>query len=144
MLLRQPKRLLIVLGVLAATVVVPAQRNSTPGVIQIDGAGGTLPYAIYSAWLAEYARVRPDVRIDYLAIGSSAGIAQLTEQLTFFGATDAPLTQDEYQQAPGRILHLPTVLAAVALVYNVPGVTAELKLDPQVLASIFLGKVRNW
>ena len=103
-----------------------------------------MPYPIYSTWFAEYAKVRPDVRINYLAIGSSSGIAQLTEQLVFFGATDTPLTGEEFREAPGRILHVPTVLAAVVPVYNVPGLMGELKFDAQLLADIFLGKVRNW
>jgi phosphate transport system substrate-binding protein len=132
-----------VLGVILASAV-SASAQQGPALIRINGAGGTLPYPIYSTWFAEYAKVRPDVRIDYLSIGSSSGIAQLTEQLVFFGATDTPLTEEEFQEAPGRILHLPTVLAAVVPVYNVPGLTGELKFDAQLLADIFLGRVRNW
>jgi phosphate transport system substrate-binding protein len=134
-----------VLALIAASVVTAsAQQTPTGQIIQINGAGATFPYPVYSAWLAEYAKIRPDVRINYLAIGSSAGIAQLTEQLVFFGATDTPMTDDELQEAPGRILHFPLVLSAVVPIYNLPGLTGELKFDARLLADIFMGKVRNW
>lgn len=140
-----------VFGVLVASAVVTAtaqpsstQQGSTAQVVQINGAGATFPYPIYSTWFAEYAKVKPDVRINYLAIGSSAGIAQLTEQLVFFGATDTPMTDEELQEAPSRIVHFPMVLGAVVPIYNLPGLTGELKFDAKLLADIFLGKVRNW
>jgi phosphate transport system substrate-binding protein len=122
----------------------PARQASPAQPVQVNGAGATFPYPIYSTWLAAYAKVKPDVRINYLAIGSSAGIAQLTEQLVFFGATDTPMTDEELQEAPGRILHFPMVLGAVVPIYNLPGLTGELKFDAALLADIFLGKVRNW
>src|SRR5262245_35431022 len=144
MLIRQPKRLFAILAVFASTVIVSAQRGPSSDVIQINGAGATLPYPIYSAWFTEFAKIRPDVRINYLSVGSSAGIDQLTEQLVFFAGTDTPLTIDEYQEAPGRILHLPTMLAAVVPIYNVPGVQGELRFDGPLLSDIYLGRVRNW
>ena len=138
-------RRLRVLGVFMAAVVT-ASAHQAPGgqPIQINGAGATLPYPIYSAWFAEYAKVNPNVRIHYLSIGSGAGIGQLREQLVFFAATDTPMTVEEFQEAPGRILHLPTVLAGIVPIYNVPGVKGDLKFDGPLLSSIFLGKVRNW
>jgi phosphate transport system substrate-binding protein len=120
------------------------QQGSNAQPVHINGAGATFPYPIYSAWFAEYAKVRPDVRISYLAIGSSAGIAQLSEQLVFFGASDTPMTDEELQEAPARILHFPMVLGAVVPVYNLPGLKGELKFDARLLSDIFLGKVRNW
>lgn len=112
--------------------------------VQINGAGATFPYPIYSIWFAEYAKAKPDVQINYLSVGSGAGIQQLTEQIVFFGATDTPMNEDEFQEAPGRILHLPTVLGVIAPVFNVPGVKGELKFTGPVLAEIFLGRIRNW
>jgi phosphate transport system substrate-binding protein len=106
--------------------------------------GRDVPVPLYSAWFAEYAKTKPDVQINYLSIGSGAGIQQLSEQLVFFGATDTPMTEDEFQEAFGRILHLPTVLGAVAPIYNVPEIKGELRFDGTVLADIFLGKIRNW
>ena len=112
--------------------------------VQITGAGATFPYAIYSAWFAAYANLRPDVQINYLSVGSGAGIQQVSEQIVFFGATDTPMNEDEFQAAPSRIIHLPTVVGAVAAVYNLPGVPTGVKFDGQVLADIFLGRIRNW
>lgn len=110
---------------------------------QINGAGATFPYPIYSKWFAEYNKLHPSVRINYQSIGSGGGIRQLTNQTVFFGATDGPMTDQQLQAAPGRILHFPTALGGVVPVYNVSG-AAELKFTGQVLADIFLGKIRKW
>ena len=75
---------------------------------------------------------------------TGAGIRQLTAQTVFFGATDGPMTNDQLLAAPGKILHLPTVLGAVVPVYNIPNVSAELKFTGPVLADIFLGKITKW
>ena len=80
---------------------------------QINGAGATFPYPIYSKWFADYNKQRPDVKINYQSIGSGGGIRQLTNQTVFFGATDGPMTDEQLKAAPGPILHLPTVLGAV-------------------------------
>ena len=110
----------------------------------IIGAGATFPYPIYSAWFAEYAKLRPDVEITYQSIGSGGGIRQLTDQFVFFGATDAPMLEEELLAAPARIVHIPTVVGAVVPVYNLPGVTQPLKFNGALLAEIFLGRVTNW
>ena len=96
---------------------------------QINGAGATFPYPIYSKWFSEYNKIKPDVQINYQSIGSGGGIRQLTNQTVFFGATDAPMTPEQMQTAPGKILHLPTVLGAVVPIYNVPEAKAELKFS---------------
>ena len=95
--------------------------------VQINGAGATFPYPIYSKWFSEYNKLHPNVQINYQSIGSGGGIRQVTNQTVFFGATDGPMTNDQQLAAPGKILHFPTVLGAVVPVYNIPGVTAELK-----------------
>jgi len=110
----------------------------------INGAGATFPYPIYSKWFSEYNKVNPKVQINYQSIGSGGGIRQLTNQTVFFGATDGPMTPEQMQQAPGRVLHLPTVLGAVVPIYNLPGVKGELKFSGQILADIFLGKITKW
>jgi phosphate transport system substrate-binding protein len=111
---------------------------------QINGAGATFPNPIYSKWFSEYNKVKPQVQINYQPIGSGGGIRQLTNQTVFFGATDGPMTADQMQQAPGKVLHLPTVLGAVVPVYNLPGTQGELKFSGAVLADIFLGKITKW
>src|SRR6266571_9302409 len=78
--------------------------------MQINGAGATFPYPIYSKWFSEYNKLHPNVEINYQSIGSGAGIQQVTKQTVFFGATDGPMTNDQLLAAPGKILHFPTVL----------------------------------
>ena len=111
---------------------------------QINGAGATFPYPIYSKWFSEYNKLHPDVEINYQSIGSGGGIRQLSNQTVFFGATDGPMTPDQQQNAPGRILHLPTVLGAVVPIYNIPGVNTQLKFSGKLLADIIMGKVTKW
>jgi phosphate transport system substrate-binding protein len=112
--------------------------------VQINGAGATFPYPIYSKWFAEYQKLHPDVAINYQSIGSGGGVQQVTKQTVFFGASDMPMTNEQLQAAPGRILHFPTVLGAVVPIYNISNATAELKFNGALLADIFLGKVTKW
>ena len=112
--------------------------------VQINGAGATFPYPIYSKWFDEYGKLNPKIRINYQPIGSGGGIRQVTAQTVFFGATDGPMTEEQILAAPGKILHLPTVLGADVPIYNLPGVSAELRFTGAVLADIFLGKVTKW
>lgn len=118
--------------------------ESRGGSAQINGAGATFPYPIYSKWFAEYNAVRPDVRINYQSLGSGAGIRQLMSQTVFFGASDQPMKDEQLKAAPGRILHFPTVLGAVVPIYNLPGVQQELRFSGPLLADIVLGKVTRW
>src|ERR1700720_1034301 len=90
--------------------------------IQINGAGATFPYPIYSKWFSEYNKLHPNVEINYQSIGSGGGIRQITNQTVFFGATDGPMTNDQLLAAPSKILHFPTVLGAVLPIYNIPNV----------------------
>jgi phosphate transport system substrate-binding protein len=112
--------------------------------VQINGAGATFPYPIYSKWFDEYRKAHPDVAINYQSIGSGGGIRQMTNQTVFFGATDGPMTDEQLKSAPGTILHFPTVLGADVPVYNLPNLTAELKFSGPVLADIFLGAITKW
>ena len=129
---------------LAALVCTLALGAGVAAQVQINGAGATFPNPIYSKWFAEYNKLKPEVRINYQPIGSGGGIRQVTAQTVFFGATDGPMTQEQTLAAPGKILHLPTVLGADVPVYNLPGVSGEIKFSGAVLADIFLGKVTKW
>jgi phosphate transport system substrate-binding protein len=111
---------------------------------QINGAGATFPAPIYSKWFSEYGKLKAGVAINYQPIGSGGGIRQLTNQTVFFGATDGPMTTDQMQSAPGKILHLPTVLGAVVPIYELPGVKGDLKFTGPLIADIFMGKVAKW
>lgn len=118
--------------------------SSSGGKGQINGAGATFPYPIYSKWFAEYHKLHPDVEINYQSLGSGAGIRQLISRTVFFGASDQPMSDEQLKSAPGRVLHFPTVLGAVVPVYNIPNVREELKFTGPLLADIVLGKVRKW
>src|SRR5439155_6435715 len=124
----------------------PAEKPTgaaTPNV-QINGAGATFPYPIYSKWFDEFQKTHANVQINYQSIGSGGGIKQLIAQTVFFGATDGPMTDAQLKSAPAPILHLPTVLGAVVPAYNLPNLTADLKFTGPILADIYLGKVKKW
>ena len=128
----------------AVAVAAVAGATLTAQTVQINGAGATFPYPIYSKWFSEYNKINAKVQINYQSIGSGGGIRQVTERTVFFGATDGPMTPAQLAAAPGKILHFPTVLGAVVPVYNIPGVKQELKFTGQVLADITMGKIKKW
>ena len=109
----------------------------------MNGAGATFPYPIYSKWFDEYTKVDPSVRFNYQSIGSGGGIRQITERTVDFGASDGPMTDEQLQKAPAPLFHIPTVLGAVVVTYNLPG-APKLRFTPDLLADIFLGKITKW
>jgi phosphate transport system substrate-binding protein len=106
------------------------------------GAGATFPYPLYSKWFDVYHK-KTGIQINYQAIGSGGGIRQLLSRTVDFGGTDAFMSDQEMAKAPGKILHIPTTLGAVVVAYNLPG-SPTLRLTPQVLTGIFLGKITRW
>jgi phosphate transport system substrate-binding protein len=110
----------------------------------INGAGATFPYPLYSKWFSEYAKVDTSVKFNYQSIGSGGGIKQITAQTVDFGASDKFLSDDELKAAPGKLIHIPTVMGAVVVTYNLPGVPKGLKLNSEDVANIFLGKITMW
>jgi phosphate transport system substrate-binding protein len=133
------------LGILAITLAVAA---ATYGVVRasilINGAGATFPYPIYSKWFDEYTKVDSSARFNYQSIGSGGGIKALKDKTVDFGASDAPLSNEEAAQMPGPVLHFPTVMGAVVLAYNIEGVKQPIRLTGPVIADIFLGKIIKW
>src|SRR5262245_22052074 len=118
-----------------------------PGAAEVllTGAGATFPSPLYSKWFTQYQTVDNSVRFDYQAIGSGGGMKRLMEQTVAFGASDAPMTDEQMQAAKGgEILHFPTVIGAVVLIYNLPQGTSGLKLTPAIIAEIFSGKITHW
>ena len=111
---------------------------------QLNGAGATFPYPMYSKWFSEYNKLHPEVQINYQSIGSGGGIRQVLNGTVDFGASDGPMTDEQLKEAKMKILHIPTVLGADVPAYNVPGVSGEVKFTPESLAGIFLGKIQNW
>lgn len=112
--------------------------------VQINGAGATFPNPIYSKWFSEYNKKHPEVQINYQPIGSGGGIRQFSEKTVDFGATDSPMTDEQMTKAGAPVIHIPTVLGAVVVTYNLAGVEKGLKLTPDVMADIFLGKIKKW
>jgi phosphate transport system substrate-binding protein len=112
--------------------------------VDLTGAGATFPFPIYSKWFSDYAQ-STGVKINYQSIGSGGGIRQLSEQTVDFGASDGPMSDQELANAKGGpVLHFPTVMGAVVITYNVPGLNRALNLSGDVVADIFSGKVTKW
>lgn len=132
------QRIALLLTGLALSLPVMAQST------QLNGAGATFPYPMYSKWFSEYNKLHPNVQINYQSIGSGGGIRQVLNGTVDFGATDGPMTDEQLKEAKIKILHIPTVMGADVPAYNVPGVSGEIKFTPQVLAGIFLGKITSW
>lgn len=135
-MIRNVTRLLAILAVMGGQASLSAQT--------LTGAGATFPYPIYSKWFDAYAKAT-NVRVNYQSIGSGGGIRQFTQGTVDFGATDSPMSAEQIAEVKGNVLHLPTVLGAVVLTYNLPSLgTKRLQLDPATIADIFLGKITSW
>jgi phosphate transport system substrate-binding protein len=111
---------------------------------KLNGAGATFPYPIYSKWFSEYSAQHSGVQINYQSIGSGGGIRQITAGTVDFAASDVPMTDAQIAESKVKLVAIPAVLGAVVPIYNLPGVSAELKFSPDVLADIYLGKITNW
>jgi phosphate transport system substrate-binding protein len=109
----------------------------------MNGAGATFPYPIYSKWFDEYTKVEPGARFNYQSIGSGGGIRQISERTVDFGASDGPMTDEQLKKAPAELFHIPTVLGAVVVTYNLPG-NPKLRFTGEVLTDVFLGKIASW
>ena len=118
--------------------------TNTGGEVRLQGAGATFPNPLYQKWLSEYGKLNANVKIDYQSIGSGGGIKQIQARTVDFGASDAPMTDDDLKAAPGPIIHIPTVLGAVVLTYNLPAAVKPLRFSADVIADIFLGKITKW
>jgi phosphate transport system substrate-binding protein len=112
--------------------------------IKLQGAGATFPNPIYQKWFSEYNKITPNAKFDYQSIGSGGGIKQITAKTVDFGGSDAPMKDEDLKAAPGEILHIPTVLGADVVTYNLPGVQADLKFTPEAIAGVFLGTIKKW
>jgi phosphate transport system substrate-binding protein len=122
----------------------PTPRQDTP---VISGAGATFPAPIYQRWLEDFAKRDDGDRVHYDAVGSGEGVDRFIAGEVDFGATDFPMTDEELKKAEangGGILHVPTVLGAIVVAYNLPGVDRPLRFDARVVGDIFLGKVASW
>ena len=132
----------------AASVSTGAQATSAPaqsgGTVLLNGAGSTFDNPLFSKAFSEYSKANKNIQINYQAVGSGAGIQQLTQGTVDFGASDAPMTDQQIAAAGGDILHIPVTLGAVSVGYNLSGIADGLKLDGPTLANIFLGTITSW
>jgi phosphate transport system substrate-binding protein len=127
----------LIVGI-ALAIAAPAAAQS------LTGAGATFPNPIYTKWFDAYSK-KTGIQINYQSIGSGGGIRQFTEGTVDFGATDGPMNESQIQSLSGNVLHLPTVLGAVVVTYNLPSLgETKLKFDGNVLVEIFLGRVTKW
>ncbi len=117
---------------------------AAPKIVALNGAGATFPYPLYSKWMSAYNGLRPEIRINYQSIGSGGGIRQIMARTVDFGATDSPMTEDEQKKSPAKLVHIPTTLGSVVITYNLDGVSQPIQLASDVVADIFLGKIKRW
>ncbi len=114
------------------------------GRTKLQGAGASFPKPIYEKWMSEYGKLHQNIRIDYQSVGSGAGQKAIIAKTADFGASDDPMKDDDMKKADGEIVHIPTVLGAVVLTYNLKGVDKPLKLTPEVIAAIYMGEIKKW
>ena len=130
------RSLLLVGGLLASALPLAAQ--------SLTGAGATFPNPIYTKWFDAYNK-KTGIQINYQSIGSGGGIRQYTEGTVDFGATDGPMNESQIQAVSGNVLHVPAVLGAVVVTYNLPSLgDTKLKFDGNLLVDIFMGRITKW
>ena len=129
---------------LGAAAIAALVSTASAQAVDLTGAGATFPYPIYSKWFSDYAKAT-GVKINYQSIGSGGGIRQLSERTVDFGASDGPMSNEEMAKAKGGpILHIPTVLGADVITYNLPSVIRPLNLTGDIIANIYLGRIVKW
>jgi len=142
----------ILLGVLALPLVGCGAQNSNIPVgqekiepVTLTGAGSTFVYPLLNQQIEAYRKNNPSIVVNYQGNGSGTGIKQVSEQTIDFGATEVPMSDEQLKAAKGgTVLQIPLTLGAVAVTYNIPDAPKELKLEPEVLADIFLGTITDW
>jgi phosphate transport system substrate-binding protein len=128
----------LLLAAAALTLAAPAAAQT------LTGAGATFPNPIYTKWFDAYNK-KTGVQINYQSIGSGGGIRQFTEGTVDFGATDGPMNESQIAAVNANVLHIPTVLGAVVVTYNLPGLgETRLKFDGNALVDIFMGRLTKW
>lgn len=114
------------------------------GAVDLRGSGASFPRPVYEKWISEYGKENPKIRIDYQATGSGAGQRAILSNTVDFGASDDPMKDEDLKKAKTPLIHIPTVLGAVVMTYNIEGLEDPLKLTPEIIAGIYLGKIKKW
>jgi phosphate transport system substrate-binding protein len=141
----KPKGLTLLAAVVIALLAVAAA-GARSGADELTGAGATFPFPLISKWVPAYDQAT-GVHVNYSAIGSGGGIAAITNRTVDFGASDAPLTPDQFNAAVkdgAGVLQIPWGLSATAVMYNVPGAPPHIKLTGKIVADMYLGKIEKW
>jgi phosphate transport system substrate-binding protein len=128
----------------AAAPTTEAGRPTQNSVRILRAAGATFPAPLYQAWIESFRQHHPDIQITYNSIGSEAGIQELRDSKITIAASDVPLADARMAEMPSKVLQFATVIGAVVPIYHLPGVGRDLRFTPEVLAGIYLGKIRNW
>lgn len=110
----------------------------------LHGAGATFPAPLYRQWIASFQKSHPGTLIDYDETGSTAGIDRLLNRRADFAGSEVPLSDQQLKAASIRVVQIPTVIGAVAPIHNVQGEFRDLRFTPEILADIYLGKIRRW
>lgn len=122
----------------------PVGNGSTGGAINFQGSGSTFVKPLMEKWTSEFGKLNPNIKIDYQGTGSGAGIKAIQNQTAEFGASDAAMSDDELKGGKGEIVHIPVVLGAVVVTYNLASVKQPLRLTPELVSDIYLGKIKKW
>src|SRR5262245_30409654 len=134
----------IVLSFLCALSATSCGGSAASPAAQLHGAGASFPYPLYDRWFKDYVAAHPNVRVDYQSVGSGAGVTQFTNKTVDFGASDAAMTDDEIAKVDRGVQLIPMTAGSVVLGYNLPDVSAPLKLSRKSYTGIFLGKITKW
>jgi phosphate transport system substrate-binding protein len=124
-----------------ATIALTACKSSN---VQISGAGSTFVYPVMTRWVQDFQQSHPSTQINYQSIGSGGGVQQVKSKTVDFGATDAPLADQQLAGMPGNMIQIPETAGPVCITYNLPSLQQPLQLSPEALAGIFMGTVKNW
>ncbi len=135
---------IFIIGILLGTLSCFSGKRETGDAIKIQGAGSSFVNPLMQKWVSEYGKLNPNVRIDYQSIGSGGGVKQVKERTIQFGASDVAMSDEDLKSASGEIVHIPVILGAVVLTYNLAQVEKPLRFSPDVIADIFLGKIKRW
>lgn len=118
--------------------------TSAPALVELHGAGASFPYPLYDRWFKAFVASHQGVRVDYQSVGSGAGVTQFTNKTVEFGASDAAMTDEEIAKVDKGVQLIPMTAGSVVLAYNLPQITAPLRLSRAAYAGIFLGKITKW
>jgi phosphate transport system substrate-binding protein len=133
----------LILALTAIGVAIACNGGGGGGSVKLQGAGATYPNPLYQKWISEYSKLNPNVRLDYQSIGSGGGQKQIKERTVDFGASDSFVSDQDMKSVP-NLLHVPMVLGAVVITYNLPSLSQPLRFSPDVVSDIFLGKIKKW